>query len=138
MFILYCPARKHRGVASKGKKMSCTCLGEFNRPPIFNCVAKGLADSSLNPTLMGELVTPLRFVAALVVAAVSPIFAACDLLIYLGAMVAFSIGGYGNYALENLQDCGLLLLRFIPDAFCFPFVFACNPDACLDYTRGRY
>jgi hypothetical protein len=45
---------------------------EFNRPPIFNCVAKGLAASSLNPAFCNTAAAPLRFIAALVVVAVSP------------------------------------------------------------------
>lgn len=108
--------------------MVCLGLGEFNRPPIFNCVARGLADSSLNPTFLNPVVAPLRFVASLVVAVVSPVFAACDLLIYVGACIAFSIGGRRDWALQNLQDCGFLLLRVIPDTISFPFVFTFAPS----------
>ena len=108
--------------------MACSCLGEFNRPPIFNCVAKGLASSSLNPTFLGAATAPLRFVAALVVAAVSPIFAACDLFIYIVGIVLFSINQRWNWAKQNLHDCGILLLRVIPDTITFPFVFAYNPS----------
>lgn len=110
--------------------MSLACL-EFERPTIFRCVAGGLAQSSLNPTFGNLVAAPLRFVAALVVVVVSPLFAACDLLIYVGACIGFSIAGRWSWALENLQDCGRLLVRFIPDTLSFPFVFAYAPDRFL-------
>ena len=113
--------------------MVCSVLGEFNRPPIFNCVVRGLADSSLNPRFSNHTVAPLRFVVGLVVAVVSPVFAACDLLIYAGAFIALSIRGHRRWALENLHDCGILLLRFIPDAISLPFVFAYKPSLYEHY-----
>jgi len=113
--------------------MDCFSLGEYHRPPIFNRVAEGLAKSNLNPPAYNATVAPIRLVAGLVVAAVSPVFAACDLLIYLGAaFIGFFMYGEGEFALENLKDSGRLLVRFIPSAIIFPFAFAYNPDAYVD------
>lgn len=108
--------------------MACSCLGEFNRPTIFNCVANGLASSSLNPTFGGAAAAPLRFIAALVVAFVSPIFAACDIFIYIVGSILFAANQRWDWSKQNLQDCGILLLRVIPDTISFPFVFTYNPD----------
>ena len=111
--------------------MSLKCfdnvLGEFHRPPVFHYVAQGLANSSLNPMFYNSAAMPLRFLAALAVTAVSPVFAACDFLVYMGACIVFRLEGRGDWALQNLRDCGFLCLRFIPEAMSFPFVFAYAP-----------
>jgi hypothetical protein len=64
---------------------------------------------------------PLRFIAGLVVTAVSPIFVACDLLVYIGAFIV-------TREIVFLKDCGRLLLVFIPTMIAFPFVFAIKPE----------
>ena len=104
-------------------------LGGFCDSPIAHGVAQGLANSNLGI----EAVIPLRFVVGLVVAAVSPIFAVCDLLIYMGSCISHAIKGARREALESLKDAGRLLLRFIPEAFYFPFAFAGNPRIYRSY-----
>ena len=108
--------------------MSYLSYDPFTSPLTLHHVASGLASSYLNPPEFNGCAAPLRFVIGLIVAAVSPVFAACDFVVSITVAIVFSVrGAPWQTVTRKLEKVGIVLLRFIPDAIIFPFAFAINP-----------